>query len=259
MKRVFSIAIIAGTCMMSCEKPANRLDNNRAEAAETPGQKDKDNAETNAEAEADTLSQGGQSATGRQNQKPDEQFAMQAAEAGLTEVKLGTLAESQASNSEVKAFARMMVKDHTAANNELKSLAGAKGLTVPTDCEKCQQKFSELKALKGQAFDKKYIEMMVADHKDAVSKFTTQSSQGGDSELKSWAAGKLPTLKHHLSSAESLNKQTTAKNSCIVAGKYFSVLENVTLCDFFYTVYEITDDQYVYPQWRSILGECISY
>jgi putative membrane protein len=211
MKHLAILFIIAAAFLWtSCTKPDNQYDNNPAEAAETDGQRDKDNAETNEEAEADTAGRSGALSTNAQGrQAADEQFAMQAAEAGLAEVKLGKLAETQASTSEVKAFASMMVKDHTAANNELKDLARRKGLTLPEDCRECEQKHAELKALKGQAFDNKYTEMMVADHKDAVSKFTTESTQGKDADLKKWATDKLPTLKHHLSSAEAMNNKRT--------------------------------------------------
>jgi putative membrane protein len=211
MKYIATVLMLAGGLLWtSCGKPDNKYDNNRAEAAETEGQKDKDNMETNEEAEADSAglngSQSAQGANAEGRQKGDQQFAMQAAEAGLAEVKLAKLAETQASSKEVKAFAAMMLKDHTAANNELKNLAQSKGVTIPADCKDCEQKVTELRALKGEAFDKKYSEMMVADHKDAVSKFTTESTMGQDADLKKWATEKLPTLKHHLSSAETLNK-----------------------------------------------------
>src|SRR5688572_25905609 len=110
MKQLAILFILAAALVWTgCSKPDNQYDNNRAEAAETEGQKDKDNAETNEEAEADTAGRvGTQSANTQGRQVADEQFAMQAAEAGLAEVKFGKLAETQASSSEVKAFASMM-------------------------------------------------------------------------------------------------------------------------------------------------------
>jgi putative membrane protein len=43
-------------------------------------------------------------------------FAITAANGGMTEVELGKIAEDHASNPRVKAFGAMMVKDHSEAN-----------------------------------------------------------------------------------------------------------------------------------------------
>src|SRR6478752_4266366 len=48
----------------------------------------------------------------------DTEFAVMAADAGMTEVELGKLALSKSSNADVKKYAQMMVDDHTAANNK---------------------------------------------------------------------------------------------------------------------------------------------
>src|ERR1051325_1923936 len=135
---------------------------------------------------------------------PDETFAMEASEAGLTEVTLGKLAIDKASSNSVKEFGRMMVTDHSKANDELKALAKKKGIILPVECTRCQEKITDLGKLSGKDFDKKYVEAMIAGHKEVIAKFTTEASQGKDSDLKKWASDKLPTIKHHLSAAEGL-------------------------------------------------------
>src|ERR1051326_6076917 len=65
----------------------------------------------------------------------DETFVTKAAQGGLAEVKLGTLATQKASNADVKAFGQQMVDDHSKANDELKQLASTKGITLPTDID----------------------------------------------------------------------------------------------------------------------------
>src|SRR3712207_5364598 len=61
----------------------------------------------------------------------DRTFVMEAASGGIMEVEAGRLAEQNASNARVKAFGAMMVRDHSNANNELKSIASAKNITLP--------------------------------------------------------------------------------------------------------------------------------
>jgi putative membrane protein len=46
--------------------------------------------------------------------------------------------------------------------------------------------------------------MMVKDHKKDIDLFEREANNGEDADLKSWASGKLPTLKHHLEMAEKM-------------------------------------------------------
>jgi putative membrane protein len=208
-----SLIILLGIWVLSCEPRAKHAqDNNPAEGVATEGEKDKDNAETNKEALADSRDPNDtarQMTNDQTEMGNDQTFAKKAAEAGLTEVKLGELAGRKASSSSVKDFAAMMVKDHNKGNEELKKLATQKQIDLPEGlCQECLRKYNELSSLSGQAFDRKYMEMMVADHRDAVEKFEQEANQGKDQQIKSWASQKLPTLKHHLTEAETISKNS---------------------------------------------------
>ena len=133
-------------------------------------------------------------------------FVTKAAVGGMAEVKLGQLATQKASNSDVKAFGQQMVDDHGKANNELKSLAGSKGITLPTDLDaKHQATYDRLSKLDGAAFDHAYVQEMLSDHREDVSEFRKESQSGSDADVKAWAAKTLPTLEHHLQMIESIN------------------------------------------------------
>ncbi|MDQ2657739.1 MAG: DUF4142 domain-containing protein, partial [Bacteroidota bacterium] len=87
----------------------------------------------------------------------DAEFAVEAADGGMLEVELGTLAVSKASSPEVKKFGQMMVDDHTKANNELKALAQQKNITLPTAIgNEHQRKVEDLRGKTGAEFDKDY-------------------------------------------------------------------------------------------------------
>ena len=49
----------------------------------------------------------------------DQDFVTKAAQGGLAEVELGTIAEDRASAADVKKFGQQMVDDHGKANDEL--------------------------------------------------------------------------------------------------------------------------------------------
>lgn len=137
----------------------------------------------------------------------DADFAVDAADGGLLEVELGTLAGSKASSSEVKAFARMMVEDHGKANAQLTKIAQQKNIALPSRMSnEHQRKYERLREKSGQDFDKEYIDLMVEDHKDDIEDFEEQVREGNDQELKNWAEMNLPLLRQHLQEAERLKQ-----------------------------------------------------
>lgn len=139
--------------------------------------------------------------------KPDADFAVAAADGGMMEVELGKLAQQKAVSKEVRDFGAMMVKDHSAANDELKSAAQAKNITLPaTLSDKCQKKVQDLTAKSGTDFDKAYTKLMVDDHKEDIDAFKKEADKGNDAQLAAWAKGKIPILEHHLMAAEQAKK-----------------------------------------------------
>jgi len=142
----------------------------------------------------------------------DAEFAVEAADGGLMEVELSTLALTKASSADVKRYAQMMVDDHTKANNELKALAQQKNITLPTVMgNERQRKVDNLRDKTGAEFDKEYMDLMVSDHRDVIDEFEDQAEDGKDAELKSWASTKIEALRHHLQEAERI--QGVLKNN----------------------------------------------
>jgi len=134
---------------------------------------------------------------------PDHSFLTKAAEGGIAEVEQGTLAQERGHNQAVKDFGAMMVKDHSAANERLKSLASTKGLELPKKPDASQTATKEkLEALTGDTFDKSYIKGMVEDHKEDIKEFESEARNGQDPDAKAFAAKTLPTLRAHLEHAQ---------------------------------------------------------
>ncbi|HRI49366.1 MAG TPA: DUF4142 domain-containing protein [Pseudomonadota bacterium] len=132
----------------------------------------------------------------------DKDFIMEAACGGMAEVALGELAQQKGQSDAVKQFGKHMVEDHGKANNELKELAGRKGVVVPAALKpKYQKVVDALAKLSGAEFDKQYMREMVKDHENDVAAFQKQADKGKDAELTSWARQTLPTLQDHLKMA----------------------------------------------------------
>jgi putative membrane protein len=137
----------------------------------------------------------------------DSAFVMKAAAGGMMEVEAGNIAQQNAQSDRVKAFGSMMVKDHSAANQELMSLASSRGITLPTDLPASMKKhMDQMRNMKGKQFDNHYMSMMLSDHKKDVSEFEKNSNSANDAELKAWATKTLPVLRTHLDSAQAISK-----------------------------------------------------
>jgi len=146
--------------------------------------------------------------------KADRDFMEKAASGGVAEVQSGRLAAQQGENAQIKSFGETMVKDHSAANDKLLALAQSKQIELPTTPDKSDTaKVDKLKGLSGAAFDKNYAEMMVKDHKHDVAEFEKAARSAKDPDVKAFAEATLPTLRTHLSMAESLPGESTSATS----------------------------------------------
>lgn len=133
-------------------------------------------------------------------------FMKDVAEASMAEVEIGKLAKDRALNPRVKNFAEMMIKDHTAANNDLMTIARDKSVTLPSTLGKHQSHLEDLSKKNGAEFDKAYMKAMVNGHEDVVKELEKCAQNGTDPDVKTFAAQKLPTIRMHLDSAKAINK-----------------------------------------------------
>jgi len=139
-----------------------------------------------------------------EDQRPltDQQFVTQASATGLAAVNLARLALEQSSSAEVKKFAQHILDDHTKGNTALNAVADKHRLQpAPSMDAQHQMLMQRLSQLRGEAFDKAFMEAMVKDHKDAVSLFEREAKDGQDKDLKEFASKAVSTLKDHLDMA----------------------------------------------------------
>ena len=151
-------------------------------------------------------------------------FAVNATSGGMMEVQLGDLTQTNAAGTRIKEFGNMMVRDHSKTNDELKTLAATKNITLPDSVGEGHKKhIDDLKKKKGVEFDRAYIDMMVDDHKEDIDMFDKAANNLKDADLKAFAARTLPTLRTHLDSAraiqETYRKQMNNSNRPEALGK----------------------------------------
>jgi putative membrane protein len=144
----------------------------------------------------------------------DSKFLMEVAEMQLEEIRLGKLAQERGAASHVKELGSMMVQDHTKTLTELQALAQSKSVSVPSNLDDDSiDGFDKVEDKTGNDFDKAYTDLMVKHHKDAIDLFEKASKDGEDSEIRTWASQKLPSLREHLQHAESAKEKSKNMDS----------------------------------------------
>lgn len=138
-------------------------------------------------------------------------YISNAAMGDMYEIQAGNIAQKKAQSADVKALAKMLVTDHTAASNEMKPMVTAAGETPPTELDQRRKgMIDNLNAATGADFDKAYLTQQVAAHEEAITLHRGYADNGDNAQLKGHAAKVLPKIQAHLDRARALANQTGA-------------------------------------------------
>jgi putative membrane protein len=140
----------------------------------------------------------------------DEQFVEQIGHVNAAEVRFGRLARRRFGSESVKDYGRMLQEDHIKAQDKLRDIAKARGLTMPEDPNAEQNAlYEKLDKLSGDEFDREFTGAMVKGHQEAIGIVEPFAENGKDEKLKGYAKEILPDLKHHLETAQELQKKVS--------------------------------------------------
>ena len=144
----------------------------------------------------------------------DEQFARNAAQGGLAEVKLGRLAQEHGSSELVKDFGEHMAAQHSRANDQLKQVALQAKLDLPAELSpRDQSMYDALCKLSGREFDRAYAKDMVEDHVADLAEFQREANAGQNEGVKAFASQSLAMLREHLTEARGMLKRMSASSA----------------------------------------------
>jgi putative membrane protein len=135
--------------------------------------------------------------------RADRDFFEKVAKASMDEVQASRVAAERTTNPDVKRLAQMIVSDHQAGNDELASLAAAKGVALPAKDNDVDNKWTKHKA---ESFDKDYLAKMVDTHQDVVKLFDREARDGNDVDAVTFARKQLPDEQRHLQQALDLKR-----------------------------------------------------
>ncbi|MCH4876187.1 DUF4142 domain-containing protein [Pseudomonas sp. TMW22090] len=137
-------------------------------------------------------------------------FVDNAAAGGIAEIETSRLALEKSSSADVKAFANMMITDHSKANDELAALARKNDIEVPDTTTLVKQAKEKILEVRDESFDAAYANNQVKAHEETIELFkkeantVTDDKVKGATELKAFAQKMLPALEKHLAEAKNL-------------------------------------------------------
>ena len=134
-------------------------------------------------------------------------FVSTVAASDMFQIASGKLAQTMATMDACKKFGAVLVTDHTKSSAMLKTAAAAASpaVTLPTTLPaELQAKLDALKATKGAAFDKLFLEQQKDGHNKALDALKSYSSNGDVPSLKNFASNAVPVVQAHLDMLNSM-------------------------------------------------------
>ena len=142
-----------------------------------------------------------------------ENFVDEASAKGIAEIETAKMALDKGTSEDVKQFAKMMIDDHTKANQELAQLAQAKDLEMSDEATLMDKaKAMILKLRDGENFDEAYANNQVVAHEQTIEMYQDYVESGENADLKQFAQKTLPKLEEHLKQAKDLQAKHGAKD-----------------------------------------------
>lgn len=138
----------------------------------------------------------------RRANQPDEassKFLVRAANSGMTEVMMSQAAIERSTRQPVKDVAQMLVSDHRAANDQVKSLAQQRNVALPDSIsDESRKDYNDIVAKRGTDFDKKYVNQMIDNHEKSIKMFEDVLNDTQDAGVRNFAQNTLLKLRQHL-------------------------------------------------------------
>lgn len=130
------------------------------------------------------------------------------------EVEIGTMAQTKATDPQVRQFARRLVTEHRALKTEVTAAAQRLNITpaMPSDDEDLvedhQEGMRDLNAkARGREFDEDFLEHQIGMHKKVLDEIEDALGRNRNPELRSLLEQARTGIRGHLTTAEELEKK----------------------------------------------------
>ncbi len=133
-------------------------------------------------------------------------FLNEITEGRLMGLEEGKTAQQRSTKRSLKEYGALMVNDQTQMLKDLRKIAQQKSVSIPSwpGSDKADG-LDDLNALHGKSFDKKFIRMMIIDHKRDI-KILKDATDYGDADIQVFATKYLPIVQSHLDKIRTLKR-----------------------------------------------------
>lgn len=132
------------------------------------------------------------------------EFIKSGIEGQLSEIMASGLVITNSNNHRLINFAKMMLDDHTNEGEGLKKLEADKKIEGKDTVNSSHlQSIDSLSKKSGTAFDRSFLQFIIANHTKAVELYTN-AAQSRDGDISKFAVKTLPVIKAHLDSANAI-------------------------------------------------------
>jgi putative membrane protein len=192
MKRILILASAAALALAACHK----TDTTAITASDTAASGAVTDQASSAAPDGTTASSAAASAPAAAD------FVTMAAASDMYEIQAAKIAQKRSKNADIKAFAAMMITDHTKSTAAVKKAIAESGRTdlappamLPDDKKAM---IDALNSASDADFDKTYVAQQVKAHNDALMLMNDYAMAGDTPALKAAAAMIAPTVQMHL-------------------------------------------------------------
>jgi putative membrane protein len=126
--------------------------------------------------------------------------------ANSLEIAEGKIGQQKGKNADVKAFARMLVDDHSKMKQEGSDLAKKLNITPAppagdTSVQEMEHSSQMLSSTSAASFDSVFIAHEIDGHRKTLDALNMMGSQATSDSLKTLISGAIPKVQHHLDRA----------------------------------------------------------
>ncbi|MBC7826621.1 MAG: DUF4142 domain-containing protein [Chitinophagaceae bacterium] len=139
------------------------------------------------------------------------EFLIKIADARMMGIEEGKEAMQKGTKEEIRNYGSWMIQEQSKLQEQVKLIADSKGITLPANISKDKQDgLEDLQEKTGTEFDKKFMKMMIIDHKRDLKDFK-KAQEYKDQQVASFASKYLAVIQSHLDKIEQIEENYSSK------------------------------------------------